>query len=78
MKPKTKPRPQAQIARRMLEARQRRKLSQVQVAELSGISGGSCAISHWESGRRTPSLENFTKLCIALRISPAITLIDKG
>jgi len=52
---------------RLKKARKSRDLSQSDLAKLSRLVPSS--ISHFESGRREPSLTNFKKLCVALECS---------
>ena len=55
------------FAQRLKEARDRRKLSQVDLARQSGLP--STTISHFESGSRKPSFDNLRKLNEALGVS---------
>ncbi len=48
-------------------------LTQEDIAVRSGLKPS--AISHFESGRREPSLKNVVKICKAFRCSPNV-LID--
>jgi len=43
-------------------------LTQDQLGTMCGLPGQQ--ISHFESGRRAPSLKNFCALCNALRVMP--------
>lgn len=52
---------------RLRAARELRDWTQLELAEVSGLQAS--AISHFENGRRTPSLVNFVALCDALRVS---------
>ena len=52
---------------RLRETRVRRELEQAQLSALSGIPATS--ISHFEAGRRKPSLVNLRNLAEALRVS---------
>ncbi len=47
--------------------RESRNLTQDDLAEKSGLQAS--AVSHFECGRRSPSLANFIALCDALRVS---------
>ena len=66
-----------EVARALRVARSRLGLTQEELAEDAGTAGGPCAISHWEAGRRVPSLENFARLCASLDISPTEVLLTK-
>ena len=48
--------------------RQTLGMTQQELADLSGLE--VTAISHFECGRRQPSLENFCVLCNALQVKP--------
>ena len=48
------------------------EMSQADLAKATGLLPS--AISHFECGRRTPSLKNFCKLCKALEVPPSILL----
>ncbi len=48
-------------------------LSQVDLAKMSGLQPS--AISHFETGKRSPSLKNLIRLCRALHCKPN-ALID--
>lgn len=48
-------------------ARKKRNLSQTDLAKMTGLKPS--AISHFECGRRTPTLMNVFKIANALRIS---------
>ena len=52
---------------RLRETRERRELEQTQLAALAGIPATS--ISHFEAGRRKPSLVNLGNLAEALEVS---------
>lgn len=52
---------------RLKEVRKIRKLTQLELAEKTGIPVTS--IAHFESGSRKPSLENFYKLIVVLNVS---------
>ena len=55
------------IANRIKDARWSAGLSQ---DELAGrLLAHPSAVSHWESGQQSPSLQNLTKLCVALGCS---------
>ena len=51
---------------RLKEVRKIRKLTQLELAEKTGIPVTS--IAHFESGSRKPSLENFYKLIVVLNV----------
>lgn len=55
------------IGDRIREARELRKLSQGDLAERVGLH--PAAISHFETGKRRPSVGNLVKLCTALCVS---------
>ena len=50
-------------------------LTQDELAKRCGWTEGT--ISHFECGRRSPSLENFVKLCNALKCSPEQLLMQR-
>lgn len=52
--------------------RKNRNMSQTDLAKRSGLQ--PCAISHYECGRRAPSLSNFRELVITLGV-PADELL---
>ena len=52
---------------RLRETRQKRELEQAELSALSGIPATS--ISHFEAGRRRPSLVNLRNLADALKVS---------
>lgn len=51
---------------RLRKAREKRKLSQSELAKKAGLQ--PAAISHFETGNRTPSFDNLRKLADALSI----------
>ena len=51
---------------RLREARELNQWSQADLAKRTGLP--AAAISHWETGRRMPSLENFWTLLFVLQI----------
>jgi len=55
------------FADRLRKARERNGWTQAQVAEWCDVN--TAALSHWESGRREPNLENLVRLCNGLRVS---------
>lgn len=55
------------FARRLRLTRETRGLTQLQVAERTGLK--PAAVSHFETGQRRPSLMNLRRLCDALRVS---------
>lgn len=59
--------PAESFGERLRRIREERKLNQSELAERTGFQPS--AISHFESGRRAPSLENLTKLADALSIA---------
>jgi transcriptional regulator with XRE-family HTH domain len=56
------------FAGKMKSIRLHRGFTQEQLAKEIGVPAS--AISHWETGRRTPSLDNFAKICEELSVSP--------
>lgn len=56
-------------ARRELGVRERRDVSQLDVAKAIGVSGA--AVSQWESDERAPREEAFAKLADYLGVTPA-------
>ena len=56
-----------QIANRIREARVRNNWTQTQVAEWTGLV--PAAVSHFETGKRTPSALSLAKFCKGLRVS---------
>lgn len=50
------------------DIRQKRQISQVQLANRLAVSNRT--ISHYETGKRTPSLATIKKLAIALHCKP--------
>lgn len=56
------------VGERMRTAREKLKLSQAEFALRFRFN--ATAISHWEVGRRDPSLENLVRLCHALEVEP--------
>lgn len=57
----------SEFADNLKEARRRRKMTQKQVADETGLK--PVAISLFETGRREPNLANLRKLCSALVVS---------
>lgn len=55
------------FGKRLRELRCKSKLTQSALAEIGGFKPS--AISHWELGRRTPSLANLTRLAKAMDVS---------
>jgi transcriptional regulator with XRE-family HTH domain len=56
------------FAQNLLLYRTRRGMTQEALAEACGIR--NTHISHFEHGRRRPSLGNFVRLCNALNVEP--------
>lgn len=54
---------------RMRKYREERQMSQLELSLVSGVSQNM--ITYIETGKRTPSLRTFIKLCAALDIPPA-------
>ena len=61
------------LGRNLRSQRRDQSLSQETLASKAGLK--PTAISHFERGSRRPSLENFCKLCNALKIEPVTLLI---
>lgn len=61
-----------QIADRLISIRKKRGLSAVELGEKTGIS--KARISHWETAKRKPSIEDAKELAKVLKISPAFLL----
>lgn len=55
------------FAARLIEARQKRQLSQVDLAKKTGLPASS--ISHFEAKKRRPSFDNLSKLADALNVT---------
>lgn len=55
------------FVRRLVDAREALRWTQDDLARVAGLQ--CTAISHFETGSRTPSLPNFIKLAKALRVS---------
>ena len=55
------------FSERLREAREKKDLTQSQLAEISGLQ--SSAISHFEAGRRSPSFDNLKRIADALGVS---------
>lgn len=53
------------LARRLRQSRDRRRLTQLQLAKLCHLAPGM--ISHYETGRREPTLQNLLKMNRVLR-----------
>lgn len=64
------------LGARIRSARQRANLTQQQVAEALGVVAP--ALSHWESGRREPSVTNLRKIAAALGVSVAFLLGEES
>ncbi len=54
------------FASRLFSCRRMRGMTQAQLGARSGLKGS--AVSHFESGRRTPSIENLKRLADALDV----------
>jgi len=59
--------PSAAFKQRLREMREKRGLSQAQLAERAGLQ--PAAVSHFETGARKPSFENLVKLAEALSVT---------
>lgn len=55
------------FAARLTEARQKRQLSQIDLAKKTGLPASS--ISHFEAKKRRPSFDNLSKLADALNVT---------
>lgn len=56
-----------EFGNRLREAREKKGLSQAELAQKSGFQPS--AVSHFESGRRSPSFDNLRKLADALSVT---------
>jgi transcriptional regulator with XRE-family HTH domain len=54
------------FAKRLRQAREARRMSQVALAKKAGLPPSQ--IAHYEGGSRKPSYENLRALCLALRV----------
>lgn len=63
------------VLARLKGEREKQKLSQLDLSNLSGVSQNM--ITYIETGKRTPSLRTFLKLCKALKINPAVLFKDE-
>lgn len=66
----------AAFPEKLRKTRELRKLSQSELAERCGLQ--PAVISHFETGKREPSLTSFTKLCEGLRVHPGVLLSCGG
>lgn len=64
------------ILARLKEERESHKLSQLDLAYISGVSQNM--ITYIENGKRTPSLRTILKLCDALQINPSVLFLDSN
>lgn len=64
------------ILARLKEERESRKLSQLDLAYISGVSQNM--ITYIENGKRTPSLRTVLKLCDALQINPSVLFAESN
>lgn len=62
-----------EFGHRLRELREKRRLSQSDLARVTGFQ--PAAIAHFEAGRRTPTIYNLRRLCMAL-ITTSDWLID--
>jgi len=60
------------IAERLIKTRKKQNLTAVELGAMTGIS--KARISHWETARRKPSIEDAELLSKVLKISPAYLL----
>ena len=58
-----------EIGNRIRKYREDRKLSQIQLAELIGVSNSR--VSNWEQGINRPDADILAELCRALQVSPS-------
>ncbi len=65
---------QKQVINRLREEREKLGLSQLELAMRANISQNM--VNYIETGKRTPSLDTFLKLCHALNVNPAILFSD--
>lgn len=63
------------IITRLRQEREKAGLSQLELALKADISQNM--VNYIETGKRTPSLDTFLKICNALNINPAILFSDK-
>lgn len=54
------------IAQRIREAREVKSWSQAELAAMTGVTRGACG--HWEQGKTVPSVENLSKIAMALGV----------
>jgi transcriptional regulator with XRE-family HTH domain len=54
------------IGERIALSRKEKNISQAKLAELIGVTRGSCG--HWEQGSSVPSVENLIRLSITLEV----------
>lgn len=54
---------------RIRAARERKQLTQDELAERAGIGGGAHAVSHYEAGRREPVASALYRIAVALEVS---------
>lgn len=66
----------AAVARRLKEAREDARFSQLDLAEKAGISQGFLAMV--ESNKKVPTLTTIFKICKALEIRPAMLFEEKS
>src|SRR4051794_19070235 len=66
------PSPVGDLGSRLLDARRRAGLSQAELARRARVS--QAAVSNWESGRRTPDLDDLFSLAAALDVDVAALL----
>ncbi len=57
----------AEFKARLRESRERRRMSQTELANASGFQPS--AVSHFETGKRAPSFENLRRLADALEVT---------
>jgi transcriptional regulator with XRE-family HTH domain len=62
------------IVQRLTRARENAGLSQSQAARLLGFTGTPSSISQYETGRSTPNLTLFLKMCEVYDVSPTWAL----
>ena len=58
-----------EIGNRIRKYREDRKLTQIQLAELIGVSNSR--LSNWEQGINRPDADSIADICLALNVSPS-------
>ncbi len=65
---------QKKVINRLREEREKLGLSQLELAMRANISQNM--VNYIETGKRTPSLDTFLKICHALNVNPASLFAD--